>query len=296
MYELLKKIYFLIPFKKYLYALIKRVYKPSAEMSGYLKFNGVFNLDLGERRWMKIRNDNSTIPTKLFWNGLIAHEKETISIWQKLSKSSNCVFDLGANFGLFGLVSKTVNKNSSVHFFEPLSRNIDRINMNLTINNFDCEVNKVAVGDYVGEVTFYDMMSSENTIGSLSEKHVLKHSHHKKLLPIQVDMITIDNYVTQKKMANVDLIKIDVEGVEDKVLMGAKETIVKSKPHIILEVSDEDKAQKVNTFLHSIGVGYRIYQIDEKLGLSEKGDINKGTSRNFLLSMLSRDEIEHLYY
>lgn len=50
----------------------------------------------------------------------------------------------------------------------------------------------------------------------------------------------------------IDLIKIDVEGYEYKVLLGAKETLKKYNPVIIIECFDK-YFEKVNSLLNEYG-------------------------------------------
>lgn len=51
------------------------------------------------------------------------------------------------------------------------------------------------------------------------------------------NVITIDDYVTDRGLSRLDLLKIDVEGYEMKVLKGALRSLARFKPRIILELS-----------------------------------------------------------
>lgn len=59
---------------------------------------------------------------------------------------------------------------------------------------------------------------------------------------IEIDLTTIDKYV-EKTGVVPNFIKVDVEGAEEFVLQGAKETIQKYRPILIIE-SDNEKIVK----------------------------------------------------
>jgi len=69
------------------------------------------------------------------------------------------------------------------------------------------------------------------TGSSASDSFVWKHKNGRT---IHVPVTTIDKLVKELKLDRVDFIKMDIEGAEEKALMGAKETITKYGPRIAL--------------------------------------------------------------
>ena len=59
------------------------------------------------------------------------------------------------------------------------------------------------------------------------KKQQLLKSKNKFFTEIDVKMITLDNYVSQKEIQKIDFLKIDTEGYEYEVLLGMKDTIKK---------------------------------------------------------------------
>lgn len=53
---------------------------------------------------------------------------------------------------------------------------------------------------------------------------------------VEVPVITFDQYVKENKLKNIGLIKVDIEGAEPDFLEGAKETITKYKPVLLLSI------------------------------------------------------------
>jgi FkbM family methyltransferase len=281
MNSVLKKLYYALPFKREAFYLVRKFYRPSTSVAGYLKFQGSFKIYIGSNA-LKIHNDNLTVPTLLFWKGIQGYEPATLKVWISLSRDANVVFDVGANFGLFGLLSKAVNSTSKVTCFEPLTRNSNLISKNSALNTFDLEVVQAAVSNKQGSFTFYDMNDHDNTIGSFDKDFVLSHRHHKELIPTEVKTITIDAYADDTKLSSLDLLKIDVEGHEISVIDGARKTIAKFAPAIILEVSGE-QGQQIEELLLSIHAGYQFYAIHEEKGLTRVNSLSDQQGRNFLI-------------
>lgn len=119
--------------------------------------------------------------------------------------------------------------------------------------NFRCNVDlakvthyRCALGDEVGEIEMY--------AGS--------HSPHEAHEPRTVPVFTLDMFDFQE----VDYIKIDVEGFEKKVLLGAARTIERWNPLIVVEqnhvVLDGDVRYSAKVHLESIG--YREVAVDAR--------------------------------
>lgn len=274
MKNIFKKVYYILPFKKYIYIFLRLFWTPSRKVAGYLKFKGIFKLKIEDNKSLKIKNDHSTLPSLFFWHGLKKYEPITVSTWIKLCEKSNIIFDVGANFGIFGLIGKKVNPVSIIHFFEPLSRNTDRIKYNCEINQFpskDIFIETSAVSNTSNEVIFYDMDSSENTIGSMEKSHVELHQHHTTIIPKKIKGISLDDYIFNHKINKIDLVKIDVEGSELKVLEGFKKGISQHEPTLFIEILKKDSFIEIHNLLISLSNNYFAYYIDENFGLKKNG-------------------------
>jgi FkbM family methyltransferase len=281
MRSLLKKIYYALPFKRTLFRFVRVFYRPSVSKAGYLKFKGTFVSSIAGKD-VVMYNNNLTVPTLLFWRGIGGYEPATLKVWVKLSQQSATVFDVGANFGLFGLISRAVNPSSRVYCFEPLTRNATLIERNSQLNHFDITVVHVAVSNKAGSFTFYDMADHDNTIGSFDKDFVLSHKHHKELVPTDVKTITLDDYADEISLQTLDLMKIDVEGHEVAAIEGARRLIARNRPSIILEVSD-DQGKHVESLLREIYSGYVFYAIDEVSGIVKVESLMSRHGRNFLI-------------
>jgi len=162
--------------------------------------------------------------------------------------------DIGANCGMFTIpLAKMLGKKGRVVSIEPDKKNIKLLKKNVELNNLT-NVDVVEKGTYSkkGEMTFY--LDDFGTGGhSLLKSNVAK----KETIPID----TIDNILKNLKINHVDLIKIDVEGVEIEAFKGAKKILKKSHPKIIFEALSEKKRDEIYEFLSQYD--YKIKQITD---------------------------------
>lgn len=66
-------------------------------------------------------------------------------------------------------------------------------------------------------------------------------------------MVSLDEYVRTHKISRVDLIKVDVEGAEMDVLIGAERTLRDKRPIVVVEFNTADAQKECERFLRSIG-------------------------------------------
>ncbi len=134
--------------------------------------------------------------------------------------------DVGANMGLISRSVRLHSPDCKIFCFEPLEENAALCRL----NNPDVVVETCAVGDKDGStellVDSCGFMASSIKFGYAQQ-------------PRKVPLITLDGYFKSMPDLKIDLIKIDVEGMELNVLEGAKETIKRSKRVIAELHSDE---------------------------------------------------------
>jgi FkbM family methyltransferase len=149
------------------------------------------------------------------------------------------VIDIGANIGGYTvLLSLEMDvENFNVHLFEPnplilpgLNENIRLLqSANLAVN---ATVNEYALGEKEGRAP---LKVNENHSG-ISTFGNTKRQFTKT---IDVDVTLLDNYVAEKSLRQIDLIKLDVESFEPSVLNGARKTISRLRPPIYFEYQKE---------------------------------------------------------
>ena len=213
------------PFGKF-YELILNVIRPE-----YVYVEG-YKLYIPKKRYF--------LSDSLFLTGKF--EPNQTECIKSLLNEGDTVLDIGANIGYYTLImSKLVGKKGRVYAFEPEPRNLELLRKSLKINH----INNVKLFPFA--------LSNKNTKDNFFINKVnagghslIKTSESERFIEVEVkklDAILIKN--------KIKLIKIDTEGSEDNVLLGAKITIKKNKPIIILEYSeDRIKTPKVKDILN----------------------------------------------
>ena len=176
------------------------------------------------------------------------HDPEMYYI-TKLLKKKRTIIDIGSNIGIYSYYFSSIFQN--IKSFEPSKEVTEKLNIlnkkNITI--FNC-----ALSDSSGEQEFFipimDLpMAREVKLyshGSLENHNdVIKKSKIEKRL---IKINKLDNYSFQ----NVDLIKIDVEGHESKVIQGCLNTIKNNKPFLIVEIEQRHIKKKINEVFQEI--------------------------------------------
>lgn len=159
--------------------------------------------------------------------------------------------------------------------FEPVNTINKMLIENIMMNDLtNITVEKKAVYDQNTNLELF--ISNEQNMGMSS---ILNHSHESGEKQ-KIEAITLDNYVQLKKLAKIDLVKIDIEGAEIHALKGMKQSLVKFKPTLIIEISDgilENSSVKSNAIYDFLfDLNYVPYNIDEKGNIKDfsSKDIN----------------------
>lgn len=170
----------------------------------------------------------------VYFFGTYIYEKEQVSYWRELSGSAVTVLDIGSNFGFYSLISAKENPVAKIYSFEPSPMMFKRIGENILLNQYT-NINPVqkGVSDKSGQFEFF--VSEDNNTGMSS---LVKRSNSKGESLI-IDVVTIDAFIAERQIADVNLVKIDVEGNEFNVLLGMKGVLKKDKPTIFVELYND---------------------------------------------------------
>lgn len=263
-YKFCLGLFKILPLKKSLCLFLRWSKIPNEKFYKDLRFNGVFNVKF-ETFYFRVFHYESTIENEIFWKGLGKKwERDTIWLWKELSMISDVIFDIGANTGVYSLLSKTVNSNVIVHAFEPSNGVFPKLEKNCYLNDYDIKCWKLAFSNFLGFQSFYDSHGNLPTSGSLSSKKFFDECEDDNLkFEYQVKTSTIDEFIIQHKIDKIDLIKIDVEMHEAEVMEGFKQCN-KMRPIIFIEILTEEIAAEIEEKIKNFN--YSFYELDfEKL-------------------------------
>ena len=202
------------------------------------------------------------------------------------NKSQISIIDVGAHKGEYIL---NILKNFKVkqgYCFEP-NPSVFRILQNNIKNKKNIEFINFGVSNSSGKIKFnVNIESSSSSINNLNEKsnyykkkfyllNFLNTSNVTKVIDIEV--LTLDNFMKKKGIIQIDLLKIDTEGYEMQVLKGLQDKIKKIKL-IHFEHHFDDMIMK----------DYKLSNIHNYL-------IKNGFKKKFKIKMKFRKSFEYLY-
>ncbi|QNG26980.1 FkbM family methyltransferase [Synechococcus sp. HK01-R] len=143
------------------------------------------------------------------------------------------IFDVGANYGWYGLILSRLHSNSNIYFFEANSSLIPNLQKTTLLNGISLRskiVNRavsVASGDTLTLSIPGLHRGSASTQGFNTDLEIF-HEKSADVVQQKIDSISLDDYCRSESIESIDFLKIDVEGAEANVLLGAKGVIEKS--------------------------------------------------------------------
>lgn len=141
--------------------------------------------------------------------------------------------DVGANIGFYSLLFEIHSEQGSeIDAFEPVAHNIERFRENIRMN--DCSSINIfpfVLSDESGEVTL------SLAAGDYSDSTLATTAWNRNVTKTKtVSARTLDDVYYGGDHSPPDLIKIDVEGAEVKVLRGGKLTLSEFQPDLMVEI------------------------------------------------------------
>jgi FkbM family methyltransferase len=110
---------------------------------------------------------------------------------------------------------------------------LGRLRRNRECNSLDFRIFPVGLSDSEGRaelIVAEDSHAGLNTLGTIPYKGVVIARRE------SVQLVRLDDVVADYPLSRIDLVKIDVEGAELRVLRGAMETLRHYRPFMLFEV------------------------------------------------------------
>lgn len=165
----------------------------------------------------------------------------------RLAKPGTSAFDVGANVGLFTVVmSRAVGPSGRVLAIEPVAGTVHQLRLNLQRNQCtNVEVIQGAAAAVPGDIPLY--LTDDPALHSAGGEPI---SGHPMIRTINATAYTLDELWIASGRPAVSLVKIDVEGAEEAVLLGALQMIGSCRPALIIEVNDPRRVARVGELLN----------------------------------------------
>ena len=166
--------------------------------------------------------------------------------FQKVVRPGNMVMDLGANWGLHTLyLSRLVGTNGLVVAVEPYAQALSELNWHLEANGCsNVKVLPLAVSNCEKEEIFVpgDAPSTGQLVGPQADASSCGNA-------VSVPVRRLDSLVEELNLQRLDMIKIDVEGAEERVFLGAQNTIERFRPRFVVELHGPQMRSAITNIL-----------------------------------------------
>ncbi len=262
-----------------------RAYLRGGREAAFFKALGRF-LPFGVRRWLAARsaklgllllNDGDIVIDKYLGEFKVhvlpnssteremlagVYERAIVDIIRRYVHSGHVCFDIGANVGALTLpMCRRAEPGGQVFCFEPGEKFFKRLLSNLALNSSIASVARpqmLGFSDSPARMNWAEDTAFPGNAWLLGETGVA------------VDVVTVDGFVEAHGIKRIDFMKIDVEGMEIEVLLGARATLARFRPVIVFESLLEFEAIRNRAIRKEVedlllGLGYEI------LGIADSG-------------------------
>lgn len=170
-------------------------------------------------------------------------EREETAFLGNFVQDGFVCLDIGSNVGYYSILF--ASKGAKVHAFDPVRENVALLSLTGALNpSLAIELRNCAIGDENGSIDFY--IPEQTSLARIQSNSKAK-GEDKRI----VELITID----QLDLPRVDVVKIDVEGAEEKVIKGMLNTLERCKPKLLMvELVEEHLLE----FSSSIGAVFEL--------------------------------------
>ncbi|MFN6496005.1 MAG: FkbM family methyltransferase [Nostoc sp. DedQUE01] len=182
--------------------------------------------------------------------GILNHENDRLSgedfFIKKIAKllHNSVVVDVGANIGNYSNKIKILSPSTNIYAFEPHPNTFKELEVQANQNHYVAL--NAACSDVAGSLQLYDYQNKTSTSHASLYKDVIDKIHKGVSQSWHVNVTTIDELVKTSKIGHIRLLKIDTEGNELKVLLGAKESLAEGLIDIIqLEFNEMNVVSRV---------------------------------------------------
>jgi len=209
-------------------------------------------------------------PGQLIDGAILKGAWEWHTTWaaERLVKPGMHVVDVGANIGYYMVLFwHLVGATGKVVGFEPMYEPRDIAKQNCVLNGFDPAVYDIALSDEDGQETkLFNYSWPPDRVAQQACQFSTR----------RLDSMLAEAILPESE-DRIDIIKIDVDGYEQRVIAGAESTLTKYHPVLILEVCDytlraaaaqrgvlhERGEAAKNLLLSLLGLGYRFWREED---------------------------------
>jgi FkbM family methyltransferase len=168
------------------------------------------------------------------------YELPTTRFIARYLKNNDVVLDIGANIGYISMFcANAIGKGGKIYAFEPERNNYAALQQHIALNSFtNIYPQRLAATSIPTTLRLYLASDNYGAHSTIFNPDVLTQEYE------EVQGITLDNFVQEQNIADIALVKIDVEGAEHEVLQGMKTILSKHRPVLVIELNETLQQQR----------------------------------------------------
>ena len=180
------------------------------------------------------------------------HMAGEVAFLRSIAKPGMNALDVGAHRGVTTVaLAKSVGPSGRVYAFEPVPEYCYAARENLSRNRADnAEVFELALSDQKGRLRFHKREGSSGIVPGGSQE------------ALTVEATTIEDFLVERNVYGIDLLSMDCEGSELRVLQGARSLLQEQAPQVFCEIHHDFLANLGQSAEDVVGVleglGYRV--------------------------------------
>jgi FkbM family methyltransferase len=189
-------------------------------------------------------------------------EPGSLKLWTEICERSSTVVDVGAYSGIYSILAEKMGVQNLISI-EPNPNSRVRLEKNFSLNKISSfTIYNCPLGDVTGlKLGLYVPASRYSNSGKQLESSGARFlsSEHEVVIIDAEEWHRIDSQSTIKlddlipTGNQIDAMKIDAEGMEIEVLMGATQILIRHHPELIIETWSLEKTAELNQLLMDFG-------------------------------------------
>lgn len=203
-------------------------------------------------------------------------EPETLDWIDESVSTGSILFDIGANIGLYSIYAAKKFSTAQIFAFEPEALNFTRLTRNIRANHLG---NITPMNIALAEKTAFGYLYLSDTVASSALHSFGDPQPDPKKLRQGIVGVSLDDLVFRLGFPAPTHIKLDVDGIEEKIILGASQVLGSpSLISLLVEINSHDvETSAIHSFLRAKG-----FRVSDKSSREHKtGDLQ---TKNYIYS------------
>ena len=178
------------------------------------------------------------------------HHRELVASLRPFIPTDGVALDVGGHAGQFAKLFARMAPDGKVYTVEPGIYALSILRPAVRLNRLgNITILPVGLGDAPGQATLHVPIKQSGSIG-FGLGHIRRDGaadECRETLDHDISLITVDDLIEQEPVTRLDFIKADIEGFELRMVHGARRTLARFRPALMLEVDQRRLARAGDT-------------------------------------------------